>query len=158
MGNSVALVGILAAMFVLSWQMTVAALILVPLFVFPARFSGRKLQQIVRKSMTLNAAMSSLMTERFNVAGAYVAKIFGRPQDDSEEFEAKAGRVSAIGVKTAIYGRLFGTAIILTTIATSFAYGWGGVLTVQHHQEYFRIACWLRVRKHARASLLRCCG
>jgi ATP-binding cassette subfamily B protein len=125
-GNSVTLVGLLAAMFALSWQMTVAALILVPLFVLPVRFWGRKLQQIVRESMTLNAALSSLMTERFNVAGAYVTKIFGRPQDDSNEFAEKAGRVSAIGVKTAIYGRLFGTAImIVTVVATSFAYGWG---------------------------------
>ena len=107
-GNSVTLVGLLAAMFALSWQMTLAALILVPLFVLPVRFWGRKLQQILRETMTLNAAMSSLMTERFNVAGAYVTKIFGRPQDDSNEFAEKAGRVSAIGVKIAIYGRLFG--------------------------------------------------
>jgi ATP-binding cassette, subfamily B, bacterial len=143
-GNSVVLLGVLAAMFALSWQMTVAALILVPLFVFPARFWGRKLQQIVREGMTLNAAMSSLMTERFNIAGAYIAKIFGRPQDDSEEFEAKAARVSTIGVKTAIYGRLFGTAIMLTTtIATSFAYGWGGVLTVQHRLDLGTVVAFL---------------
>ncbi len=131
-GNSVVLVGVLIAMFALSWQMSLAALVLVPLFVLPARFWGRKLQQILRERMTLTAAMSGLMTERFNVAGAYVAKIFGRPEEDTKEFEDKAGRVSAIGVKTAIYGRLFGTAIMLmTVIATSFAYGWGGVLTVQ---------------------------
>ena len=132
-GNSVVLIGILAAMFALSWQMTVAALILVPLFVFPARVWVRKLRQIVRESMTLNAAMTGLMTERFNVAGAYVARIFGRPQEDLREFEAKAGRISAIVVKSTIYGRLFGSAIMLmTVIATSFAYGWGGVLTVHH--------------------------
>ena len=143
-GNSVTLVGLLAAMFALSWQMTLAALILVPLFVFPVRFWGRKLQQIVRESMTLNAAMSSLMTERFNVAGAYVAKIFGRPQDDSKEFAEKAGRVSAIGVKTAIYGRLFGTAImVVTVVATSFAYGWGGVLTVQHKLDLGTVVAFL---------------
>ncbi len=69
-GNSVVLAGVLAAIFALSWQMTLAALILVPLFVLPARFWGRKLQQIVRENMTLNAAMSGLMTERFNIAGA----------------------------------------------------------------------------------------
>jgi ATP-binding cassette subfamily B protein len=143
-GNSVTLVGLLAAMFALSWQMTLAALILVPLFVFPVRFWGRKLQQFVRESMTLNAAMSSLMTERFNVAGAYVTKIFGRPQGDSNEFAEKAGRVSAIGVKTAIYGRLFFTAImVVTVVATSFAYGWGGVLTVQHRLDLGTVVAFL---------------
>jgi len=143
-GNTVTLLLVLGAMFVLSWQMTLAALLLVPLFVFPARFWGRKLQQIVRESFKLTAEMSSLMTERFNVAGAYVAKLFGRPQDDSKEFEAKAGRVSAIGVKTAIYGRLFGTALMLmTVIATSFAYGWGGVLTVQHRLDLGTVVAFL---------------
>ncbi|MGA3324088.1 MAG: ABC transporter ATP-binding protein [Terriglobia bacterium] len=143
-GNGIILVGVLAAMFVLSWQMTLAALILVPLFVLPARFWGRKLQQIMRESFTLTAAMSSLMTERFNVAGAYVAKLFGRPQDESKEFAAKAGRVSAIGVKTAIYGRLFGAAIMLMTmIATSFAYGWGGVLSVQHRLDLGTVVAFL---------------
>ncbi len=143
-GNSVVLLGILAAMFALSWQMTVAALILVPLFVLPARFWGRKLQQIVREGMTLNAAMSGLMTERFNVAGAYVAKVFGRPEEDTREFEAKAARVSAIGVKTVIYGRLFGSAILLmTVIATSFAYGWGGVLAVKHRIDLGTVVAFL---------------
>lgn len=143
-GNSVVLMGILTAMFVLSWQMTAAALILVPLFVLPARFWGRKLQQIIRESMTLNAAMSGLMTERFNVAGAYVAKVFGRPEEDTKEFETKAGRVSAIGVKTAIYGRVFGSALMLmTVIASSFAYGWGGVLTVQHRLDLGTVVAFL---------------
>ncbi|MGO8734480.1 MAG: ABC transporter ATP-binding protein [Terriglobia bacterium] len=132
-GNSVTLVLILGAMFVLSWKMTLAALILVPLFILPARFWGRKLQEILRESFNLMAVMNSLMVERFNVAGAHVAKLFGRPQDESKEFEAKAARVSAIGVKSAIYGRLFATALMLIVIfATAFAYGWGGVLAVQH--------------------------
>jgi ATP-binding cassette subfamily B protein len=143
-GNTVTLVLVLGAMFVLSWQMTLAALLLVPFFIFPARFWGRKLQQIMRESFNLTAAMSSLMTERFNVAGAYVAKLFGRPKDDSKEFEAKAGRVSAIGVKTAIYGRLFGTSLVLmTVIATSLAYGWGGVLTVQGRLDLGTVVAFL---------------
>ena len=143
-GNTVTLVLVLGAMFVLSWQMTLAALLLVPFFIFPARFWGRKLQQIMRESFNLTAAMSSLMTERFNVAGAYVAKLFGRPQDDSREFEAKAQRVSDIGVKTAIYGRLFGTSLMLmTVIATSLAYGWGGVLTVQHRLDLGTVVAFL---------------
>jgi ATP-binding cassette subfamily B protein len=143
-GNSVVLVGVLGAMFVLSWQMTVAALLLVPLFILPARYWGRKLQQIMRESFNLTAAMSSLMVERFNVAGAYVAKVFGRPRDDSVEFAAKAERVSAIGVKTAIYGRLLGTVVMLMAIlATSFAYGWGGELTVQHRLHLGTVVAFL---------------
>ena len=132
-GNSVTLVLILGAMFALSWQITLAALILIPLFIFPARFWGRKLQAITRESYDLTAAMNSLMIERFNVAGAHLAKLFGRPQEESKEFEAKAARVSAIVVKRTIYGRLFFTGLMLMAIfATAFAYGWGGVLAVQH--------------------------
>jgi len=132
-GNSVTLVLILGAMFALSWQITLAALILIPLFIFPARFWGRKLQAITRESYDLTAAMNSLMIERFNVAGAHLAKLFGRPQEESKEFEAKAARVSTIGVKRTIYGRLFFTGLMLMAIfASAFAYGWGGVLAVQH--------------------------
>jgi len=132
-GNSVILILILGAMFALSWQMTLAALILVPAFIFPARYWGRKLQAIMRESYNLTAAMSSLMVERFNVAGAHVAKLFGRPQDESKEFGVKAGRVSDISVKTMLYGRLFFTAMMLmATFATVLAYGWGGVLAVHH--------------------------
>jgi ATP-binding cassette, subfamily B, bacterial len=120
-------------MFALSWQMTVAALVLIPLFIFPARFWGRKLQAMTRETFNLTASMNSLMVERFNVAGAHVAKLFGRPQDESKEFRAKAARVSDIGIKSAIYGRLFITALMLVVIlATAFAYGWGGVLAVRH--------------------------
>ena len=131
-------------MLALEWRLTVLGVLILPLFILPARRVAELLRKITRESMTLNAAMSSLMTERFNVAGAYVAKIFGRPQDDSDEFEAKAARVSAIGVKTAIYGRLFGSAIILmTVIATSFAYGWGGVLTVHHKLDLGTVVAFL---------------
>jgi ATP-binding cassette, subfamily B, bacterial len=132
-GNSITVLLVLGAMFVLSWQITLAALILVPLFIFPARFWGRKLQQITRESYNLAAAMNSLMVERFNVAGAQLAKLFGRRQEESKAFAAKAARVSEIGVRQAIYGRLFFTALMLTaTFATTFAYGWGGVLVVRH--------------------------
>jgi ATP-binding cassette subfamily B protein len=143
-GNGVTLILTLGAMFALSWQMTLAALILVPLFIFPARFWGRKLQAIMREGFNLTAAMSNLMVERFNVAGAHVAKLFGRPQDESEEFRGKAGRVSDIGVKLAIYARLFATALMLVTIiATSFAYGWGGVLTVHHRLDLGTVVAFL---------------
>jgi ATP-binding cassette, subfamily B, bacterial len=133
-GNIITVVLILTAMFVLSWRITLAGLVLIPLFVLPARFWGRKLQAITRESYNLHSAMNSLMVERFNVAGALLAKLFGRPQDENKEFEAKAARVSDIGVKSAVYGRLFFTALMLMAVlATALAYGWGGVLTVRHN-------------------------
>ncbi|MGA7078572.1 MAG: ABC transporter ATP-binding protein [Terriglobales bacterium] len=132
-GNLVTVVLVLGAMFVLCWQIALAALILLPLFILPARIWGRKLQQITRESYDLTAAMNSLMIERFNVAGAQLAKLFGRREDETKAFEAKATRVSAISVKRSIYGRLFFTALMLTAVfATALAYGWGGVLAVRH--------------------------
>ncbi len=130
-GNSITVFLILGAMFALSWQITLAALVLVPMFIYPARFWGRKLQEITRESMNLSSSMNNLMVERFNVAGAHLAKLFGRPSDDVKEFATNAARVSDIGVKRAIYGRLFFTALMLMAIlSTAFAYGWGGVLAV----------------------------
>lgn len=132
-GNLIIVVLVLAAMFALSWRITLAGLILIPLFIFPARFWGRKLQTITREEYDLRAAMSSLMVERFNVAGALLAKLFGRPQEDSKAFETKATRVSEIGVKRVVYGRLFFTALTLTAmLTTALAFGWGGVLAVRH--------------------------
>jgi ATP-binding cassette subfamily B protein len=132
-GNAITVVLILGAMFVLSWPITLAALVLLPLFVIPARFWGRKLQVITRESYDLASAMNNLMVERFNVAGALLGKLFGRPKDDSKMFAEKAERVSAIGVKAALYGRLFFTAlIVMATFASALAYGWGGVLAVRH--------------------------
>lgn len=131
-GNIITVILILAAMFVLSWRITLAGLILIPLFVLPARFWGRKLQAITRESYNLNSAMNSLMVERFNVAGAQLAKLFGRRQDENAEFNTKATRVSDIGVKSAVYGRLFFTLLMLMAVlATAIAYGWGGVLAVK---------------------------
>ncbi|MGB6385082.1 MAG: ABC transporter ATP-binding protein [Terriglobales bacterium] len=132
-GNIITVVLILGAMFVLSWQITLAALILLPLFIFPARFWGRKLQAITRESYDLTASMNSLMVERFNVAGAQLAKLFGRRQDESKAFEAKAARVSDIAIKRTIYGRIFFTALLLmASFATALTYGWGGVLAIKH--------------------------
>jgi ATP-binding cassette, subfamily B, bacterial len=132
-GNLITVVLILGAMFALSWRITLAGVILIPFFIFPARYWGRKLQAITRERFNLAAAMNSLMVERFNVAGALLAKLFGRPEDDLADFEAKAARVSDIGVKSAVYGRLFFTALMLTAMfATALAYGWGGVLAVRH--------------------------
>jgi ATP-binding cassette subfamily B protein len=132
-GNLITVTLIMRAMFVLSWRIALAALILLPLFVLPARFWGRKLQAITRETFDLVAAMNSLMVERFNVAGALLAKLFGNLQQEGAMFEAKAVRVSAISVKQALYGRLFVTVLLLmATFATALAYGWGGILVVRH--------------------------
>ena len=132
-GNLITVMLILGAMFFLSWRISLGALVLLPLFVFPARFWGRKLQAITRESYDLTATMNNLMVERFNVAGALLAKLFGRSQDEGHTFQEKAARVSDIGVKQALYGRLFFTALlVMATCASALAYGWGGVLAVHH--------------------------
>ena len=132
-GNSITVVLVVGAMFTLSWKISLATLILIPVFILPARFLGRKLQQITRESLNLTAAMNNLMAERFNAAGALLAKLFGRPNDDRREFESKAARVAAISVKSTMYGRLFFTALMLgVSFATALAYGWGGVLVAGH--------------------------
>ncbi|HEX7106843.1 MAG TPA: ABC transporter ATP-binding protein [Acidothermaceae bacterium] len=117
----------LAVMFALSWQITVVALALLPIFVVPARFFGRKLQTITRESYNLNAAMNTTMTERFNVAGALLVKLFGRPHEEDHGFRAKAGRVRDIGVTQAMYGGVFFASLMLVaSLATALVYGWGG--------------------------------
>jgi ATP-binding cassette, subfamily B, bacterial len=132
-GNLITVILMMSAMFVLSWRIALAALVLLPLFVLPARFWGRKLQAITRETFDLVSDMNSLMVERFNVAGALLAKLFGNPRQEGAMFEAKAVRVSAISVTQALYGRLFVTVLLLmATLSTALAYGWGGVLIVRH--------------------------
>jgi ATP-binding cassette subfamily B protein len=132
-GNLITVFLILGAMFVLSWRITLGALILLPIFVLPARYWGRKLQAITRETLELAGNMNNLMVERFNVAGALLSKLFGRPEEDARVFSEKAGRVSDISIKLAIYGRLFFTALtVVATVASALAYGWGGVLAVHH--------------------------
>ncbi len=119
----------LAAMFWLSWPITLVALALLPVFLVPARFVGRRLADITRESYTLNAQMTNTMTERFNVAGALLVKLFGHPTDEVTGFSKKAGRVRDIGVTQAMYTRVFMAALLLTaSLATALVYGWGGVL------------------------------
>ena len=98
------LVLVLAVMFVYSWQVTVVALVLIPIFLYPARRVGRRLQRLTRESMQLDAQMGSTMTERFNVAGAMLAKLYGRPAEEPDLFSGRAGRVRDIGVLTALWG------------------------------------------------------
>ena len=131
LGNLISLVIVLTAMFILSWQVTVVSLLLVPLFLFPARYMGRRLQSMTRESMGLNAAMSTQMTERFNVAGALLVKLFGRPEDEAAAFSGRAERVRDIGVQMAMANRWFFTALALVaSLATAIVYGLGGNLVI----------------------------
>jgi ATP-binding cassette subfamily B protein len=129
--NVVGLALVIATMLVLSWQITLAALLLTPLFLFPARWVGRRLQTITREAMQLNAGMGTTMTERFNVSGALLVKLFGRLPEESEAFGVKAGRVRDIGITQAMYGRVFFTALALVaSLATAMVYGLGGILAI----------------------------
>jgi ATP-binding cassette, subfamily B, bacterial len=123
---------ILVTMFYLSWQVSLIALVLIPLFLLPARRVGRRLQRLTRESMQLDAAMGSTMTERFNVAGAMLVKLFGRPRQESEVFAERAGRVRDIGVVQAMYGQVFFIALtLLAALATAVVYGVGGSLVIR---------------------------
>ncbi|PZS03255.1 MAG: ABC transporter [Pseudonocardiales bacterium] len=118
-------------MAVLSWPITVVALALLPVFLLPARRIGRRLAALTRESYNLNADMNTTMTERFNVSGALLVKLFGRPDVEHRQFADRAGRVRDIGVRTAMYGRVFFVSLLLTSsLATALVYGWGGVLAV----------------------------
>jgi ATP-binding cassette, subfamily B, bacterial len=129
--NGVSLVLVLVAMFLLSWPVTLISLVLAPLFILPARFMGRRLQRLSRESMQLDAQMGSTMTERFNVAGAMLVKLFGRPAEEAEVFSGRAARVRDIGVVTAVYGSsLFIALSLLASLATAVVYGVGGGLVV----------------------------
>jgi len=127
--NVIGLVLTAGVMLTLSWQITLLSLVLVPLFVLPARRIGKRLQEITRESYGLNASMNATMTERFNVAGALLVKLFGRPSAEAESFRGRAARVRDIGVLSAMYGRFFFTALTLVAaLATALVYGLGGWL------------------------------
>ncbi|MGB6453954.1 MAG: ABC transporter ATP-binding protein [Streptosporangiaceae bacterium] len=126
------LVLVLAVMFIYSWQVTVVALVLIPIFLYPARRVGRRLQRLTRESMQLDAQLGSTMTERFNVAGAMLAKLYGRPADELGLFSGRAGRVRDIGVLTALWGSALVTGLaLLATLSTSVVYGLGGELVIR---------------------------
>ncbi len=127
-GNVVLVTLILITMFFLSWQITLVALVLLPVFLIPARLVGRRLGALFHRGMELNAEMNMVMSERFNVAGAMVVKLFGRPDDEITTFQHRAGEVRDMGVRQATYQRFFFVALGLTaSLATAFAYGYGGV-------------------------------
>jgi ATP-binding cassette, subfamily B, bacterial len=129
--NLLSLVVILITLFYLSWQVSLIALAMIPLFILPARLVGRRMQRLTRESMQLNAEMSSTMTERFNVAGAMLVKLFGRPREETDAFSLRAGRVRDIGVVTAMYGQVFFVALtLLASLVTAVVYGLGGTLVI----------------------------
>lgn len=127
-GNVILVAIVLGTMFYLSWQITLVALVLLPVFLIPARRVGRRLGTLFQRGMELNAEMNMVMTERFNVSGAMVVKLFGRPKDELTYFESRAAQVRDIGIRQATYQRFFFIALSLTaSLATAFAYGFGGI-------------------------------
>ena len=126
---SLFLVGI--TMLILSWQITIFSLLLLPVFLIPTKWVGRRLQSLTRESFSVNAEMSSTMTERFNVSGAMLVALYGEPDREREYFRSRARRVADIGIKMAMLNRLFFIALTsVAAIATAFAYGIGGHLAI----------------------------
>nr|WP_227462262.1 ABC transporter ATP-binding protein [Desertimonas flava] len=130
--NVIALVLTLAVMLRLSWSITLLALVLLPLFVVPARRMGSRLAQLERESANHDAAMTTQMTERFSAPGATLVKLFGRPAREEEEFGRRAERVAVIGVRAAMGNYVFMTALALVSaLALALVYGLGGYLAVR---------------------------
>src|SRR5436190_6266315 len=124
--NVIGLGTTLAAMFVLNWRITLVALVVLPLFLLPARRVGKRLQQITRESMNLNAAMNTTMNERFNVAGALLVMLFGRRDRELAGFADKAAGVRDIGVRSALYGQTFFVVLGLVGAVGTAAVYWFG--------------------------------
>ncbi|MGH3431544.1 MAG: ABC transporter ATP-binding protein, partial [Thermocrispum sp.] len=129
--NVIQLVLSLVVMFTLSWQVTAMALLLLPVFVLPARRIGRRMADLQREASGHNAAMTAQMTERFSAPGATLVKLFGRPQEEVDEFASRAGRVRDIGIRTAMLTRWFMTSLTLVSaLALALVYGLGGWLAI----------------------------
>jgi ATP-binding cassette subfamily B protein len=129
--NVIQLVLTAAVMFSLSWQITALSLVMLPVFIIPARRVGKKLAEITRESYNLDAKMNATMTERFNVSGALLVKLFGRPETEAAHFGDRAQRVRDIGVQQAMFSRTFFVAMLLVaSLAQALTYGLGGWLAV----------------------------
>jgi ATP-binding cassette, subfamily B, bacterial len=129
--STLQLILVLVTMLYFSWLVTVIALALIPVFIIPARLVGRRLQRLTRESMQLDATLGSTMTERFNVAGAMLAKLFGRTQEEDGFFAERAAKVRDVGVLQAMYGStLFIALTLLASLSTAVVYGVGGDLVV----------------------------
>jgi len=130
--NSLTIVFVLAAMFSMSWQLTALSLVLLPAFVLPARWFGKKIAAITRESYERNADAAQIMNERFNVAGAHLVKVFADPARESAAYAEQAARVRDIGVTRALYSTWFRVGLTtLASIATAIIYGAGGVLAIR---------------------------
>jgi len=129
--NVIVVATTIVAMLYLEWRLTLLSLVVLPVFVIPAKRVGRRLQDLTREQMDLNASMNTTMTERFGVAGAMLVKLFGRHDQEVDEFGGRAGRVRDIGVKTALYSRTFFIALgLVAAIGTSLIYWVGGELVI----------------------------
>jgi ATP-binding cassette subfamily B protein len=129
--NVIVLSTTLAAMFALEWRLTLLTLVVLPLFVVPARRVGTRLQSISREQMGHNAAMNTQMTERFNVSGAMLVKLFGSGRRERESFESRARGVRDTGIRSALYGRVFFVALgLVGAIGTAAIYGVGALMVV----------------------------
>jgi ATP-binding cassette, subfamily B, bacterial len=135
--NVLSVIVLLVTMFYLSWVISLAVLVLIPMFMIPVRMVGRRLQRLSREAMQLNAEMGTTMTERFNVAGAMLAKLYGRPRDESALFASKAHKVREIGVTRDMYGSFMMIGItLLTALFTAVIYGVGGSLVIKGTFEF----------------------
>jgi ATP-binding cassette subfamily B protein len=129
--NIVAIVLTLVAMFTLEWRLTILTLVVVPAFIWPARRVGRRLQVVTRESFVLNASMNNTISERFNVAGALVVKLFGSHDRERDDFAGRAARVRDIGVASAMYSRvLFSALTLVAAIGTAIVYYVGGRMVI----------------------------
>ena len=130
--NVVSLVLVITTMMILSWQITVVSLVLLPVFLLPTKWVGKRIQALTRDSFNLNATMSSTMTERFNVSGALLVNLYGKPEKEENFFRTRARKVADIGIQTAMLNRVFFVGITsVATVATAFAYGIGGHLAIK---------------------------
>lgn len=129
--NVLTLTLVVATMLFLSWQITLVSLVLLPLFLIPTKWVGRRLQKLTRDSFNLNAEMSATMTERFNVSGALLVSLYGDPRAENQYFSSRARKVADIGITIALLNRLFFIALTsIAAVATAFAYGVGGHLAI----------------------------
>lgn len=129
--NVISLILVVGTMLVLSWQITLISLCLLPLFIYPTKWVGKKIQALTRESFDLNAKMSSTMTERFNVSGAILVSLYGEPHKEAKLFSSRARKVADIGIEMAMLNRLFFISLTsVAAVATAFAYGFGGHLAI----------------------------
>ncbi len=129
--NAIVLITTLIAMLLLEWRLTLLAVVLLPIFILPTKRVGRRLQVLTRESMDLNAEMNTTMNERLNVSGAMLVKLFGRHDAERDEFSDRAGRVADIGVRSAMYGRVFFIGLgLVGAVGTAVVYWVGSQLAI----------------------------